>query len=204
VERYGVRNEKVMRLLLKHCCSHPASLLSVHRLHRDFRSMGLSVSKNTLYEYLEYLQDAMVVFLAPKHERSLRKQEQNPRKIHLIDPALTHAFRARPDEDIGHKLENLVFLHERRRASRIYYQANAHELDIIVEAGQGLRVVNVSWSLADPAVARREEASLAWAQKRYPDAETLLVTHHEDAGPSRRRFRTVPAWRYFTGTEGEA
>ena len=202
VERYGVRNEKVMRLLLKHCCSRPASLLSVHRLHRDFISMGLSLSKNTLYEYLEYLQDAMVLFLAPKHERSLRKQEQNPRKIHLIDPALTHAFRVRPDEDIGHKLENVVFLHERRRASRIYYQTNAHELDVIVETPEGLRIVNVCWSLGDREVLRREQASLEWGRKRYPKAEALLVAHEEGDRPSSpgEGFATVTAWRYLMGT----
>ena len=96
---------------------------------------------------------------APKYGRSLRKQEHNPRKIHLIDPALTHALRVHPDEDIGHKLENIVFLHERRRSSRQYYYANSHELDVIAETPEALRVVNVCWNLGDSETLRRESAA---------------------------------------------
>lgn len=56
IERYGVRNEKLMRELLRHAFRNTAGLINVSKLHRDFGSLGFSVSKNTLFEYLGYLE----------------------------------------------------------------------------------------------------------------------------------------------------
>jgi hypothetical protein len=83
---------------------------------------------------------------------------------------------------------------------------NTHELDIIAETPEGLRILNVCWSLEDPAVVRREEASLEWGRKRYPDAEAFLVAHHEGSGPSPSgtRLVTVSAWRYLMGNSAPA
>ena len=74
VERYGVANPLLMRRLLRHCLGHPASLLSVHKLYQDLRSQGLAVSKDSLYNYLGYLEESFVVFTLPVAERSLRKR----------------------------------------------------------------------------------------------------------------------------------
>jgi len=58
VERDGVGNPQLMRLLLRQCLGHPASLLSVHKLYQDFRSQGQALSKDTLY-YLGYLEQSL-------------------------------------------------------------------------------------------------------------------------------------------------
>jgi len=200
VERYAVRNEHVMKLLLKHCSCHPASLLSVHKLHRDLRSQGARVSKNTLYEYVGYLQDAFVVFTAPKHEQSLRKQAQNPSKLHLVDVALARAFGSHPDQDLGHKLENLVFLHERRQKRELFYYSNAHEIDLVSASPEPLRFINVAWSLSDPVTFAREHEAMNFGAARYPGAKGFLVVH-EAGGNDRLRspLKVVPAWRFLLG-----
>jgi predicted AAA+ superfamily ATPase len=187
-----------MKLLLKHCCVHPASLLSVHKMHRDLRSQGVAVSKNTLYEYLGHLQDAYVLFLVPKHSSSLREQEQNPRKIHLIDVGLNRAFSVYPDRDVGHKLENVVFLHERRKTKAIFYYANAHEVDLYCPGPDGARFVNVAWSLSDLSSHQRELAAMEFGAARYPEAEGVLVAHEIGNAPSQAdEIEAVPAWRYL-------
>ncbi len=186
VERYSVRNEHLMKLLLQHCASRPASLLSVHKLHRDLRSRGVRASKNTLYEYIDHLEDAYVLFLLPRHERSLRKREQNPKKVHVIDPALTRAFAAPADGDRGARLENLVYLHERRRSRDVYYASNSHEVDLVVPSTAGTRFVNVAWSLSDPDTRERERRAMAWGRDRYPGAEGILVAHETAGVPEAR------------------
>jgi hypothetical protein len=85
VERYGVGNPPLMRLLLRQCLGHPASLLSIHKLYQDFRSQGQALSKDTLYTYLGYLEQSFIVFPLPVAERSLRKQAVNPKKMHTED-----------------------------------------------------------------------------------------------------------------------
>ena len=69
---------------MRYCFRNTATLLNVSKLHRDFRSMGFSISKNTLHEYLAHLEEAFLIFLLPKQEASIRKQEHNPKKLHVV------------------------------------------------------------------------------------------------------------------------
>ena len=195
VERYGVRNEKLMRELLRHGFRHPASLLNVSKLHRELKSRGLAVAKNTIFEYLDYLEDAALIFLLPKREASLRKQEHNPKKLHVIDPGLTAAFQAFPQRDLGHKLENAVFLANRRRSKKLFYYANGSEVDLC--DGEGSFFINCCWSLGDPATLAREKAALAFAARQFPKADGKLLYHEYTPGLEQEIPNAMAAWRYL-------
>ncbi|MCX7003059.1 MAG: ATP-binding protein [bacterium] len=197
VERYGVRNEKLMRELLRHAFRNTASLLNVSKLHRDFTSLGFSVSKNTIFEYLGYLEDAFLIFLLPKQEASLRKQAHNPKKLHVIDPGLVAAYKAYPRRDVGHKLETTVFLHLRRRRKDLFYYANGGEVDLC--AGDGTLFLNTCFDLADPATMQREKGAMSLGQMRWPDARGHLL-YHEYAPDVALAFPAAePAWKFLIG-----
>ena len=197
VERYGVRNERLMRELLRHAFRNTASLLNVSKLHRDFTSLGFSVSKNTLFEYLGYLEDAFLLFLLPKQERSVRKQAHNPKKVHVIDLGLVAAFKAYPGRDQGHKLETAVFLHQRRRRKELYYYANGHEVDLC--DGEGALFWNSCWSLGEPETLRREAESMAFGRERWPHADGRLLYHEYGPGVEQAQLGAEPAWRFLLG-----
>jgi hypothetical protein len=82
------------------------------------------------------------VFLQPKREASLRKQEHNAKKLHVIDTGLIAAYQTFPNRDLGHKLENVVFLENRRSCKDLFYYANGSReqtlrLKWIVESQEG-------------------------------------------------------------------
>ena len=195
VERYGVRNEALIRELLRFAFRNTASLVNVSKLHRDFASLGFRVSKNTLHEYLGYLEDSFLVFLLPKQERSLRKQAHNPKKLHVIDPGLVAAFQGNPDRDVGRKLETTVFLQLRRRRRALYYYANGGEVDLCDEEGKAFW--NICWSLADADTAGREQRSMALGKSRARQAKGVLL-YHEFASAQKSAFpEAQPAWRWL-------
>ena len=97
-------------------CLRPLGF-DVHKLYQGFRSQGQALSKDTLYNYLGYLEQSFIVFPLPVAERSLRKQAVNPKKMHTIDWALALPFVAEPTVDVGKKLETAIFLHWRQIAS---------------------------------------------------------------------------------------
>jgi predicted AAA+ superfamily ATPase len=195
VERYGVRNEKLMRELLRHAFRNTACLLNISKLHRDFTSLGFTVSKNTLFEYLGYLEDAFLIFLLPKQEASVRKQAHNPKKLHVIDPGLVAAFKAYPGRDIGHKLETTVFLHLRRRRKDLFYYADGSEVDLC--DGDGTLFLNTCFDLAEPETMRREKGAMALGRMRWPNARGRLL-YHEYASGVEKTFPTAePAWKFL-------
>ena len=199
VERHTIRNDALMRALLRHCFRHTATLLSVSKLYKDFRSQGHEVSKNTLFSYVTALEDAGLIFLLPRHEESLRKQARNPKKLHVIDPGLISAFKPGPERDIGHKLETAVFLECRRRSREWHYHAGECELDIC-DAEGGI-FVNVCWSLTDPAKVEREVAAMEFGATFLPDAEGFLLYHEHSPEFVRRVPSSQPAWRWMLGEQ---
>lgn len=195
VERYGVRNEKLMRELLRHCFRNTGSLLNVSKLYRDLTSQGITVSKNTLFDYLGYLEDAFLVFLLPKREASLRKQEHNPKKLHVIDTGLIAAFQAFPNRDLGHKLETLVFLENRRSRKDLFYYANGSEVDLC--DAEGKLFINSCWSLADGETLRREKAAMEFGSKQWPQGEGKLLFHEYLPGLEQEVPGALAAWKYL-------
>lgn len=197
VERYGVRNEKLVRELLRYSFHNTASLLNVSKLHRDFTSQGLAVSKNTIHEYLGYLEDSFLIFLLPRRESSLRKQAHNPKKLHVIDTGLIAAFQAFPSRDLGRKLETAVFLENRRRRKDLFYYANGSEVDLC--DGEGEFFVNTCWSLAEQETLRREKAAMAFGASQWPQAQGRLLFHEYAPGQEREVQGAQAAWRYLLG-----
>jgi predicted AAA+ superfamily ATPase len=193
VERYGVRNEKLMRELLRHAFRNTASLLNVSKLHRDLASQGYQVSKNTLFEYLGYLEDAFLVFLLPIQEVSIRKQAHNPKKLHVIDTGLVSAFKTHPMRDMGHRLETTLFLHWRRRCKGLFYFADSVEIDLC--DGEGREFLNSCWDLANPETMERESRAMNFGANRWPAAKGQLVYHEYDPQVMSSISNSIPAWK---------
>jgi hypothetical protein len=195
VERHGVRNEPLMRELLRFAFRNTASLLNVSKLHRDFTSLGFSMSKNTLHEYLRYLEDSFLLFLVPKQERSLRKRAHNPKKLHVIDPGLIVAFQGNPDRDVGRKLETSVFLQVRRHRRELFYYANGGEVDLCDE--ECSEFWNTCWSLSDADTVEREQHSMMLGKSRNAQAKGVLLYHEFAPALQSTITGAQPAWRWL-------
>ncbi len=195
VERHSIRNEPVMRSLLRHCFRNTASLVNLSKLHRDLQSQGLDIGRNTLFEYFAILQDSGLVFLLPIHDGSVRRQARNPRKLHVIDPGLVAAFKARSELDVGHKLETAVFLQGRRRWREWHYWLGEAEVDLC--DAEGRTFVNSCWNLGTQETIEREIRAMAAGRQLLPLAEGVLVYHEELHGAGRQIPGACPAWKWL-------
>jgi hypothetical protein len=199
VERHKIRNEPLIRALMRHCFRNTATLLNTSRLHRDFKSLGFSVSKNTLFGYMDILADAHLVFFLTKQEESLRKQAHNPRKLHVIDTGLIAAFKAGAERDVGHKLETAVFLECRRRSRDWHYYADGSEIDLC--DAEGRNFFNVCWNMDEPATRQREMAAMALGAARWSGAKGMLLYHEYTPESAAAIPGAMPAWRWLLGAE---
>ncbi len=198
IDRYQVRNERLMHLMLKHCASHTASLVSVNKLFNDFTSRGLKTSKATLYDYLGMLQDSFIVLGCPKYDPSMRRQLQAPQKLHLIDPGLARAYCPDPAKDIGHRFESAVYLHMRRKYRDICYYRNGFELDMCW--GEGAGFVNVAWKMEDTATVLRETRAIEKGQELWPNATATFVYGSANDLNAGLSPVAVEGWRYMMST----
>lgn len=209
IERHQVENATAARAFARVLLQSPARSLTVNKAHADLHSRGLKVSKDTLHALLDHFEDAYLVFAVPVFKKSERARATNPRKIYTIDPGLAAAMSHTTAQDIGARLENVVFLELRRRHGRLlhgqisyYVTSSGREVDFVagdVFEGRAVRLVQACASLADQATREREVRALVEAMVETGLERAEIVTLREegvvktDAGG----IRIVPAWRWL-------
>lgn len=178
VERYQVSHITLLKRLIKTLLAAIGSPISVHKCYNDFKSQGLAVSKNTLHDYLGYINDAYLAFTVPLFTESVRKRESNPRKIYAIDTGLAAAHAFFPKENLGHLFENLVYLDLRRKECEVHYfmTQEGYEIDFVAQYPNGDRqIYQVCWDTTEETVMTREQRALK-AGMRELGLTGMLVT----------------------------
>jgi len=177
VERWRVDNLKALRFLFKLLAS--SSHTSVTKLHSTMKSLGIAVGKPTLANYLEYLNDALVVFPLRAHVKSEKKKELLGFKPYFVDNGLLHVLGV---SDRGRLLENLVFTELLKRGLRpnedifFYVTGSGREVDFIIP---GEEMIQVSWKL-HPENRERELSALIEAASETGIEELTVVTWEKE------------------------
>ena len=123
VERNRVRNPRVLRLLVRKLADSVMQPIALKRLEHIIKSSGDSISQTVLKDYLEYMEDAFLIFSVPNLVSPLTEQ-QTIKKRYFADNGILNNFLFNGDTKL---LENLVavhlnrFYHNTEEELRLYY-----------------------------------------------------------------------------------
>jgi hypothetical protein len=178
-ERHSITNLVALRAFVRQLLRQPASPLSVSKVYADFRSRGISVTKETLLAMLSHLEDAFLVFTLPIASRSERRQQVNPRKLYLADHSLAAAYNPVKNSDRGHYLENIVACELLRQSSSLAYvkTTEGHEVDFLATQNDGSTLlIQVAADIRNEGTLGREVRSLLGASAEFPESRKILLT----------------------------
>ena len=179
IERYAVSHPVALRWMVRQLLGNAAGSFSVNKFYGDLKSQGFSVGKDTLHEYLGYLEDAFLLKTVSISTDSERRRMVNPRKVYPIDPGLIALYDRSGKSNTGHALETAVFLELERRGADIRYvrTSEGYEVDFFVSDVAGSKeLVQVCADLDDPVVRDREIRALHKAAAEYPGAKLCVIT----------------------------
>jgi predicted AAA+ superfamily ATPase len=202
VERHNPSDPASVSALARLLMNQVGGAYTLNKTRDRLLGMGHKVAKEEVSDALDWFHDAYLYFSVPVFANSVTRQAVNPRKIYCIDSGMAAHIRPGISDNRGHLLENVVFLHLRRRTERIFYfrDEKQREVDFVHEDEKGrLHLVQVTWSLQDPAVRRRETESLWAAMERLGLRRGTIVTldESEEIRRGNRVARVVPAWEYL-------
>lgn len=192
-ERFNIRNIGLLKVLTKFLLTNLSNMFSVNSYYNTLKETS-SVGKETVFEYLSYLEYANVIFLVPLFDYSLKKQQVNPRKIYCIDNGLRNAVSFKFSGDEGRLAENLVFVELKRRKKEIYYWKNKGEVDFIIKSDeQDLTAINVAYT---DEINKRETNSLLEFKKKFNKAKKLIVLT-KDTEKKENNIKFIPLWKWL-------
>ena len=199
-ERYDVGHPLLLKELLRHCLQNAASPMSLHKLYQRFKSLGRAISKDSLYTFMEYFQDAYCLFPVPVYSHSLHQRNLLPKKIYCADPGLITAYTVKPETEESSRLENAVFCQLRRRTQEVYYYKtqNGQEVDFLTLEPDGRKALfQVCVSLDKEPTYRRETESLqaALAECRLSAGTLITLDEEKTLRLGAQRIHCVPVSR---------
>ena len=167
MERHQIKNISLLRYLTLTLLKNAAARFSINKFHNDLKSQGYRVNKDTLHQYMTYIEDSFLIFRVSHYSASERLKQTQPKKIYVIDYGLLNAISLPLTKDQGRALENLVYLDLRRQGKTVYYYTSqqGYEIDFVTVALDGTReLIQVTWDMSDPQTAEREQRALAAGQ----------------------------------------
>ena len=109
---------------------------------------------------------------------SIRQLLKTQEKYYAVDIGLRRHVLGGQRQDVGHILENVVFLELLRRGGKVRVgKVGDLGVDFVVETSQGLEYYQVAATVQDAAILERELASLRKVRDSHPK---FLLTLDED------------------------
>ncbi|CDN31879.1 ATPase [Mucinivorans hirudinis] len=173
--RNSVRDVMSLRQLAAYLITNIGNLLSANKLVGMFDIK----SPATFLEYFSYLKDSYLLEFVPMFSHSLKVQARNPKKVYVMDMGLYTENALSTSDNMGRRLENLIFLNLRRKYKQIFYYKDRGECDFVVmDKGRVTIAVQVCLTI-DSENFEREYNGLLDAMKSLDISHGYIVTHNQ-------------------------
>ena len=159
----------VFRELTKFLFASVGSTMSVKKITDTLNSNGRKISVHTVESYLEALTESYIFNRVSRYDIKGKQYLETGEKYYAIDVTMRYALLGRKNLDVGHILENVVYLELIRRGYRVYIgKIGDNEVDFIAINKEGREYYQVSYTTRDEKTLERELSSLQKISDHYP------------------------------------
>lgn len=168
VERYRIRNVNQFENFINYLMSITSKQFSAKNVMNYFNKENRNISKETLYNYLNYLNEAFFIYSSKRYDIQGKKLLETNEKIFINDQGF-RSLLFNNESEIEKILENIVFLELKRKGYEIYvgYEGE-YEVDFIAVKNDQKIYYQVCYLLASDKVVEREFRSLLNINDQYP------------------------------------
>ena len=150
------------------------NLTSINGIAKQLRQEHRGISANTVDEYVQALLDNYLLFRADRYDIKGKVYLKTLEKYYLGDMGFRFWLLGRAGGDVGHRLENVVYLELLRRHRSVHVgKIDSGEVDFHASGTDGAAYYQVSATVLDPGTLERELAPLRRINDNYP--KTLLT-----------------------------
>lgn len=181
IDRYEIQQSAILKYFCKRLVANSAYEFSVHKLFNEIKSQGYKVSKDTLYQFQDYVGAIYLARFVNKYAQSVVKQEFSQKKSYCIDVGLANALDFKFSKDLPRQLENLIYLELLKAGKEVFYFKNGYECDFLIqEKGEVISLLQVCYDLSDEDTKKREIKGLVETCGKYGLSEGTIVTFEEE------------------------
>ena len=199
VERNKIRNPRIFRLLARKLADSVMQPTTLKRLEHIIKSTGDSISPTVLKDYLDYMEDAYLIFSIPNLVSPLTEQ-QTIVKRYFADNGILNLFLTGGETKL---LENIVAIHLNKlyhntaEELRLFYYNKGVEIDFCIPEVN--LAVQVSYSIDDIDTYEREVGGLVKFLKAFKQYQGIIITWDTERQITEDGIsvEVIPVWKWL-------
>ena len=200
-KRHNVRNTTDLNSLAMYLVSNICSPISANDLTVE---LGFS-SVNTTKKFMDYLHEPYLFYYLPRYNNKLKLMNKAARKVYVVDNGFVAAKAFALSDNLGHLLENQVFIELIRRGydtdkTLFYYRSrNDKEVDFVLRKGTHVEcLVQVCYNMDNPKTEKREVDSLIEGADELKCNNLVIVTNNDERiiEQGGHKIRVVPFFKF--------
>ncbi len=169
VARERITDVPLLESVVRFLFDNVGSLVSVKKIADTLTSGGRKTTPVTVSAYLQALQDAFIVYKAGRYDIKGKEYLKSLEKYYLADMGLRTLVLGKRTSDVGHILENIIYLELRRRGYAVFVgKEGRREVDFVAQKGSDRMYYQVAATVMEPSVYARELAPLREIRDNYP------------------------------------
>ena len=146
--RKKIADTGMLRSVSEFMFSSVGNVLSVKKIADTLTSNGRSISVHTVESYLDSLVESFIFNKVSRYDIKGKQYLTSGEKYYATDVTMRYALLGRKYVDLGHILENIVYLELIRRGYKVYIgKSGDKEIDFVAENSKGIKYFQVSYTV---------------------------------------------------------
>ena len=161
----------VMRLesVVKYIFDNIGNLTSLSKIGNTLTSMGRKTDAKTIEKYIRGLTDSLLVHEVSRYNIKGKEFLSTLSKYYVTDLGLRQIILGNRNIDMGHILENVIYLELLRRKGNVYVgQFDKNEIDFVVINSNEIEYYQVALTVLDENTLKRELDAFKNIKDNYP------------------------------------
>lgn len=167
--RKKISDTGILKSISEFMFSSVGNVLSIKKIADTLTSNGRNISVHTVESYLDALVESYIFNKVSRYDIKGKQYLQTGEKYYATDVTMRYALIGRKYIDLGHILENIVYIELIRRGYKVYIgKSGDKEIDFIAENSNGIIYYQVAYTVRDKSTLERELSALESINDHYP------------------------------------
>ena len=198
VARYNIRDIDFLERLIEYLSDNLGSYVSSKKITDFIKSQGISLSVNTVLNYLQYLNNAFFIQKVQRYDIQGKKRFEINDKYYFSDLGLKHSLIPYKTNDIGKVFENVIYNHLVNQDYTVYVgKLQNMEIDFVANRNDITKYIQVAYLLPTEKVRQREFGNLLKIQDNY---EKIVVSADEFISGNYKGIKHIHILDFLTQT----
>lgn len=178
MERGNITDTKMLESLVRFLFDSIGSPVSAKKIADTMTSAGRKTDSKTIEKYISALENSYIVYEAKRYDVKGKQYLKLLEKYYAADIGLRYLLLGSKANDVGHILENIIYLELKRRGYKVFVgKVDNMEVDFVAQTQTGNTYIQVAASVRDQNTLERELRPLQAIKDSYPK---FLITLDED------------------------